>query len=61
MKTTITKEFVSEKWYVCFNQAERFLLEYGLDFVNFKIEKKTTSGKELYVATIEYGLGVRND
>ena len=57
MKKTIIKEFTNEKWFKCFNQAERFILEYGLDLIKMTIEKKG----DVYVATIEYGLGVRND
>ena len=57
MKKTIIKEFTNEKWFKCFNQAERFILEYGLDLIKMTIEKKG----DVYVATIEYGLGVRDD
>lgn len=53
---TIIKTFESEKWFKCFNDAERFILEYGLDFVKLVVEKK----KDKYIATLEYGLGVRN-
>ena len=57
MKTKITKQFESEKWYVVFGQVERFILDYGLDLVKLEIVKKNNK----FVATIEYELGVRND
>ena len=56
MKNIIKKEFESEKWYVCFNEVEKFILKYGLDLI--KLEIKLENKK--YVATLEYGLGVRN-
>lgn len=52
----IAKTFESEKWWVCFNQVEKFLLKYGLDLIKLSIIKKDKK----FIATIEYGLGVRN-
>ena len=57
MKNIIKKEFVSEKWYAVFGQVERFILDYGLDLI--RLEIKHVDDK--FVATLEYGLGVRND
>lgn len=54
MKNIITKSFESEKWFTCLNEAERFLLEYGLDLVSLKMIKEN----DRYVVNIEYGLGV---
>lgn len=56
MKNILKKEFESEKWYVCFNEVEKFILNYGLDLI--KLEIKLENKK--YIATLEYGLGVRN-
>lgn len=55
MKTTLKKQFEDEKWYVCLQQVEKFVLEFGLDLISLEVKIENRK----YVATLEYGLGVR--
>ena len=54
MKHSLKKEFVNRTWLGVIYQVKIFIVDYNLELLSINLKKKAN----IYVATIEYDLGV---